>query len=417
MKRFTDPSESDITFLRDICKELSVLAVFKERADAPSYIEIISSFFKYTEKCNSAQEALNLHKPGRFDLVYIDLDLSDMRASELIKNIKNYDAKQKFILFASAQEAHLFYDIIKTGVSAFVAKPVSIENFSNITRCIAQEIVNDAYIEKYTQSLRDQIGEINEESELHRQLSIQQQKLSQTGEMISMIAHQWRQPLSAITAIIGGLRTRLGLELYLSAADPFKKLEEDLDSAFMKIEESAGYLSKTINDFRNFYRPDRLESRFNVAEVIERVCRMVLADKELHEIDLALNLDRTIVITSYESELMQVLINLLNNSRDAMREKAIAHPKLSISLRQGGAYIYIDVLDNGKGIDEKIIEKIFLPYFSTKSEKNGTGIGLHMSKNIVENHLKGSIKATNSQLFSGANFQITLPKNTTGESL
>lgn len=391
---FSAEVQNGIRRVQTICQEKSALLVIRNDPSAQAAIDAAGSLFGDVEIVHSALEALRRYERGRFDLIYLDPDLPDMSGAEVAETIKKVDDEQPFAVFVSAEDTRFVYRLIRLNLCTFIAKPIAIENFVRITL--------------YT---------IRGFTELHEQLSLQQQKMVQTGELISMIAHQWRQPLSAITTIIGTLRTRLSLDFYHKSADPFNALERDLDGAFGKIEESATFLSKTVNDFRNFYRPNNLPTEFNVAEIIERVCRMVLMDKALHNIELTLNLDRSILLNTFESELMQVLINLLNNSRDAIQEKKVKNPKISISLTQGESEVYLNILDNAKGIAQEVREKIFLPYFSTKTQKNGTGIGLHMSKTIIENHLKGSITVTNDPLFGGADFCITLPKKNTGGSL
>lgn len=361
--------------------------------------DLISSYFHHTEIIQSGEKALKLHTAGRYNVIYLDLNLNDMHGLEFIKNIKNYDPEQLFIVFVSQEDANDIFGLIKLGISSFIYKPLSVDNVIRVTRTMLANLLQDS---------------IHQDPHLNQQLLIQQQKLAQSGEMISMIAHQWRQPLSAITTIIGTLRTKLSLDYYQNTPDPFARLEEDLEAAFNRIEESAVYLSKTINDFRNFYRPKQSESKFNVAAAIDQVCRMVMIENDIEKIQFCFDFDRTIMIDSYQNELMQVLINLLNNSRDALKEHQILYPRISISLKQKNEMITIDVLDNGLGIKDETINKIFDPYFSTKSKKNGTGIGLYMCQTIVQSHLKGSIAVSNDVNFGGAHFHIQLPKNLCG---
>jgi two-component system, NtrC family, C4-dicarboxylate transport sensor histidine kinase DctB len=224
-----------------------------------------------------------------------------------------------------------------------------------------------------------------------------------------MIAHQWRQPLSVITSIIAAVQTRMDLDIYKKSKEPYEQLEGDLKNAFEHIEESADFLSKTINDFRNFYRPETGICTFTVSDLIDSVCRMALLDRNQLNIDLKIIKDDSITLTTFENELKQVLINIINNAKDVFKEKNIQNPKLRISFKQGGAFVYINIVDNAGGIPASICEQIFLPYFSTKSEKNGTGIGLHMAKTIIESHIAGTLTVTNNEAFGGADFCIKIP--------
>lgn len=363
--------------------------------------------FNEIDIVSSAEDALNIHEVGRFDLIYVDFNLPKMNAVELISNIKNYDKQQLFAVIISEEEAKHLFSIIKHGVSLFMVKPISTQKFIDIANQ-ARYVLKEAITSQSTQILNEQLSQ---ENELQTNILIQQSKLAQTGEMISMIAHQWRQPLSVITAITATLRTRIGLDVYTSAPNPYELLEADIYNAFDRIEESADYLSKTVNDFRNFYRPETGLTTFKASDAVESVFRMALLDKTLLNIDLKINHDFSIVLTSYENELKQALINIINNAKDAFVEQKIQNPKLRISIKQGGEFIYINVVDNAGGIDPAIMDQIFLPYFSTKNKKNGTGLGLHMAKTIIEHHIKGTLSVTNNTAFGGADFCIKIPMN------
>jgi signal transduction histidine kinase len=286
-------------------------------------------------------------------------------------------------------------------------KPMSAQKFIAIANQ-ASSLLKDAIDSKSTQALNDKLSE---EQELQTNMLIQQSKLAQTGEMISMIAHQWRQPLAVITAITATLRTRIDLDVYAKKENPYEQLEIDIRGAFERIEESADYLSKTVNDFRNFYRPETGLSTFKASDLIESVYRMALLDKTLLNIDLKTQYDDAIVLTSYENELKQALINIINNAKDAFADQNIQNPKLNISIKKGGEFVYINIVDNAGGINPNIIDQIFLPYFSTKSKKNGTGLGLHMAKTIIEHHVEGVLGVTNNIAFGGADFCIKIPIN------
>ena len=364
--------------------------------------------FSEFEVVNSAEDALEIHEIGRFDIIYISLNLPGMNGSELIKNIQNYDKKQQFIVLFDEDDDKQLVNILRYDVSSFILKPISLEKFIRVTNR-AKLLMNDCITCESVRMLQGKVSNISHQNDLQSNLLIQQSKLAQTGEMISMIAHQWRQPLSVITSIIAAIQTRMDLDIYKKAKEPYDQLESDLKNAFERIEESADFLSKTVNDFRNFYRPETGICTFSVSELIDSVCRMALLDKNQLNIDLKIIQDDSITLSTFENELKQVLINIINNAKDAFIEKNIQNPKLRISLKQGGAFVYINIVDNAGGIPASISEQIFLPYFSTKSEKNGTGIGLHMAKTIIESHIAGTLTVTNNEAFGGADFCIKIP--------
>ena len=386
-------------------KKLNALIVTSD-LDALHELKLTQNdIFDEIDIVNSAEDALNIHEIGRFDIIYVDFNLPRMNANELISNIKNYDKNQLFSIIINEEEAQNLFSIIKHGVSLFMIKPMSVQKIIAIANQ-ASSLLKDVIDQKSTLALNDKLSK---EQELQTNMLIQQSKLAQTGEMISMIAHQWRQPLAVITAITATLRTRIDLDVYTKKENPYEQLEADTRSAFERIEESADYLSKTVNDFRNFYRPETGLSTFRASDLIESVCRMALLDKTLLNIDLKTFYDDAIILTSYENELKQALINIINNAKDAFADQNIQNPKLNISIKKGGEFVYINVVDNAGGINPDIMDQIFLPYFSTKSKKNGTGLGLHMAKTIIEHHIEGILGVTNNIAFGGADFCIKIP--------
>ena len=229
-----------------------------------------------------------------------------------------------------------------------------------------------------------------------------QSKLAAMGEMISNIAHQWRQPLNIIALVMQdlSLKTRIG-NLSSSA----------ISNAEKKINETLKYLSDTIDDFRSFAskgeayaHPGALEVCNTVRETV-RLVSIVLEDEKIR---LKLSLpERESVVEGSPNDLKQVLLNLVYNAIDVFRERHVENPWIKIEVKYVNKRVYIIVRDNGGGIDPEIIDKIFEPYFTTKYKARGTGLGLYMSKMIVEKRLKGKISARNTR--SGAAFWIELP--------
>jgi PAS domain S-box-containing protein len=234
---------------------------------------------------------------------------------------------------------------------------------------------------------------------------IQQSRFAQMGEMISMIAHQWRQPLSAIAATITAMQTKI----------MFSKMEDTKDKddnstylleQFTKINSNIQYMSQTINDFRNFFKPNKEATKFYLSDAFNRVFSMLEQSFINNSIKVNLNFDKLNPIYTYENEIIQVLLNLLKNAKDALIENRIKKPKIEVFIHQGDDTQSIIIMDNAGGIQEDQLEKIFDPYFSTKS-KNGTGLGLYMSKTIIQEHCQGTIQAYNTE--DGACFVIELP--------
>jgi len=218
------------------------------------------------------------------------------------------------------------------------------------------------------------------------------------GEMLSMIAHQWRQPLSTITLQIANLK----FNTLLGNSTP-----EELDKALDQISNTASYLADTIDDFQNYFKPNKKSETLNIKMLINHATNFIQPRLNMHDVHLKTFFIEDKNITTRINEITQVIINLINNAIDQLNYKNLEYKEIYIFTEYQEPYFKIHIQDNGGGIDEKIIDKIFDPYFSTKG-KNGTGIGLYMSKNIIEKQLQGVLEVKNSK--DGADSIITLPQ-------
>lgn len=227
-----------------------------------------------------------------------------------------------------------------------------------------------------------------------------QTRQAQMGEMISMIAHQWRQPLSTINALI----TKNIFDIELNTLNI-----EDLGNTLRNMEEQVQYLSHTISDFRDFFKPDKEALITSSATMVDKALKLILHPLKINDITVKVTHNSNNEYKTFENELVQVILNILKNSNDAFEGKDIKNPQVSITTSMDNRYNIICIEDNAGGVESSIIDKVFLPYTSTKNKQNGTGIGLYMCKSIVENHCKGSIDVVN--VDQGAKFTIKIPLN------
>jgi len=236
---------------------------------------------------------------------------------------------------------------------------------------------------------------------------IKQSRFAQMGEMISMIAHQWRQPLSVISATISAMQTKILLgKMKCCSEEEIEQNSKYLLEHFNKINNNIQYMSQTINDFRNFFKPNKNATNFYLSDAFNRALSMIEQSFISKNIDIKLNFDKLEPIYSYENEVIQVLLNLLKNAEDALVENKISTPIIEVFINKKDSTQAIIIRDNAGGIPQHLVEKIYDPYFSTKS-KNGTGLGLYISKIIIEEHCHGKLKAYNND--DGACFIIELP--------
>ncbi len=241
-----------------------------------------------------------------------------------------------------------------------------------------------------------------EKRRAQEQILIQQSRQAAMGEMIGNIAHQWRQPLNALGLVLQNIY--------------FSYKMDELDEEFLKRSIDKGnkltkMMSKTIDDFRNFFKPNKEKESFKVSKVINDTIELIEASYANNNISLSKELDEAAEIYGYPSEFSQVILNILSNAKDALIENNIQHPKVYIKSFVKSDKVFIEIEDNAGGIKENIINKIFDPYFTTKDEGKGTGIGLYMSKMIVETNMNGKINIKNS--VRGATFIISFSKKMT----
>ena len=259
--------------------------------------------------------------------------------------------------------------------------------------------LEETYFEIYklNQTLEKRVQEeVDKNREKDKQM-FQQSKMAQMGEMLSMIAHQWRQPLSAINA------TAISINLKAHFNDlKAEKVIEQTDN----IAKYSQHLSQTIDDFRNFFKSNKEIEIVNFNELVKDVLSIVQISIENKNIKIIENSSSSEKFETYPNELKQVILNLIKNAEDILLEKEIENPYIKIDIKKEQDKHILEVSDNGGGVDERIIKKIFHPYFSTKKEKDGTGLGLYMSKTIIEDHCKGTLTVSNSN--DGAVFKITL---------
>ena len=270
---------------------------------------------------------------------------------------------------------------------------------------------SEVFIEKNNTIVIGTLQDITEKYEKDKkieeqsQLLFNQSKMAAMGEMIENIAHQWRQPLSAISTSASGLKIESEYDLLDS-----KKLGNSLDN----IIDNTTYLSNTIEDFRKYFVKDKVRTRCNIRVIYQNTIKLLKPKFDSLDIEIIDDCDE-LYCNTLENELVQCLMNILNNAHDALVKNNISRKLIFIKVYKKYDNAIISITDNAGGISEDIIHKVFEPYFTTKHKAQGTGIGLYMTQEIVSKHLDGFIKVDNIDLnfesvkYKGVNFSISLP--------
>lgn len=246
-------------------------------------------------------------------------------------------------------------------------------------------------LKELNQNLQSEVEKQVEELRKRHLVIQQQSKLAAMGEMIGAIAHQWRQPLNALSVNIGLLD------------EDFEEGEVDGEYVERFIEKSDSiiqHMSRTIDDFRNFFRVDKIKEEFDVKKAVEETLTLQQAQLNRHNIEVSIK-GGGFLTNGFKGEFKQVILNIINNTKDAFLEKEIELPKLTMVIEKKSVIIE----DNAGGIADEVIDRIFEPYFTTKEEGKGTGMGLYVSKMIIEENMGGVIEAHNTK--EGVRFIIS----------
>ena len=338
------------------------------------------SYFKYYEKWNWIISA------G----IYTD-DIEDeieIKRKDLQKKVKNQVA-QNIILF-------LMFLSIAILISIAISQRIDLilKSYENKVRTNAKEL------EELNQSLEEKVQEEIEKNREKEQLLVQKSKFIALGEMISNIAHQWRQPLSELSSILMFIKFKYSINALDS--ETMQKKSQEADRVLE-------YMSHTIDDFRNFFMPKKEKEEFNLRKEIQLVMNIISSTLDNYNIKVEMNIDENIKIITYLNEYKQVVLNILSNAKDILIDKNLKNPLIKITVNEDKNYVILNIEDNGGGVLVEPKGKIFEPYFTTKEDSNGTGIGLYMSKIIVEKNMKGKLRVKN--VNDGAQFSIYIPKD------
>ncbi len=287
----------------------------------------------------------------------------------------------------------------------FLYKQILLRKMNNTLKEKVDEKTKE--LQKINLELEERVKkEVNENLKKDTLLT-KQSKFAAMGEMIQNIAHQWRQPLSVISTGASGLKVKKEID---------GKIDEKLlDETLEKIIDTTNHLSTTIDDFMHFFKPNKKKQVFKIKDAIDKTLNIFNYNINNKKIEVIKNIE-DVSLDSFQGEFIQIIINIVNNSKDAFKEDNTSDMYIFIDVKNKKNEIIIEIKDSAGGIDEEIIDKIFEPYFTTKHQYQGTGIGLYMCKQIIDKHMHGSIEVKNKEYiyknksYKGASFLIKLRK-------
>lgn len=318
-------------------------------------------------------------------------------------NIDFLDSKSGYIVVFEDMSAlnkdikKAFYVTVGVGFIMFVSAFLILNYAFNVL--IKRLEISERSLAFANENLKNEVKTQTEQIIQKERVMIHQNRLASMGEMLSNISHQWKQPLSALSAII----TKLDL---MNDVSEIKR--EDLRENLSKSSQIIDFMSKTITDFKLFFAKESEKRVFSIKEECDKTINLVSALLSSKSIDIKREYRSNFEILGYAGEFSQVVLNLITNAKDAILQNSVVDGIITISIYEDEKFVKVSVKDNAGGIKVEPIDKIYEPYFSTKDNKIGTGIGLYMSKTIIEERFGGTLTAIN--LDGGAIFEIILSK-------
>ena len=384
----------------------TILVVDDTETNIDILIELLSNY--NVAVALNGERAIKIANKKKIDLILLDIMMPIMDGYETCKRLKSDDnTKDIPIIFITAKvDEHSIEYGYDVGAIDYITKPFKPkELIARVKTQLKLKSLIDNLEERVKEEVSKRLYEQNEKEKFVFQYS----KKAALGEIISMIAHQWKQPLGAISGAI----TSIDIKLEMKKFD-FTKYEDVIE--FLKLVESKhsnikDYIEsmlETMNDFRNFFRPSKTKELMPLSKPINRALQIIQTSITSKGIEINLDFKDSKDVMIYPNNIMQVVLNILKNSEDNFIEKNIDNPRINISIKSDDSSDIIILSDNGGGVPEDIIDKIFEPYFTTKDKDNGTGIGLYMSRLIVEEDSSGTLTARNRN--NGVEFEIRLNK-------
>lgn len=372
-------------------KVKSILYVEDEKNIQEELAEFLEIFCEELYLADDGSQGLEEFKKYSPDIIITDIKMPIMDGLEMCKAIKELDNNAHIIFTTAFSDVGFFQEAIELQVDGYILKPISLSALETKLVSLINTITLKAELDKKEEML------------------LQTSKLAAMGEMIGNITHQWKQPLTTISMHVNNLKVDAELETITAASV--------MDYA-NGIEDQVQFLGKTIDDFRTFFIPNSSHSTYNMKEFLDKCIDLVQASFDSNTIKTIKEIDEKINSFGDPNQLTQAVINILNNARDSLKESEGLSKKLIfiVSAKEDSERnLVIIIKDNGGGVPEDILDRIFEPYFTTKMDKGGTGLGLYITHTIISKNLHGSIRVDNDvfeyegEEYKGAMFTITLP--------
>lgn len=363
--------------MKEASKNITILYVEDEQKAREELAQVIEIFCEELYLASNGKEGLELYKKYAPDIVITDISMPLMDGIVMSKEIKKINEETHIIFTTAFGETTFIQEALELQAEGYILKPIDLTLLEKKIRSVIKNI----------QLQKDK-------------LLAQEAKLISMSDMLSAIAHQWRQPLNVINGIL----------FNLSDAFDHEELTQDYFEEMLELaNKNITFMSNTIDDFKDFSKATQ-RSDFYFDDVISTLNPIILAQLKDNMIEVYFDIEEKIKINGSMSDLSHTILNLVNNARDALVESDVKDGKIIVEAKLDGDMFNIRVKDNARGIPETIQERIFEPYFTTKEEGKGTGLGLYLSKLTLERSFQTTLRLEKSSP-KGTTFLISIYHN------
>lgn len=382
----------------NINNHISVLYVEDQLDIQKEFVDILNVFVDEVYIASNGQEGLEQYQNHLPDIVITDIQMPVMSGLEMVEKIRDIDSEIPIIITSAFDDSKYLINAIGLGVEHYLLKPVLLRKLQDRLEVVKKRLMQKRELEAYQLYLEDRIEEEVALSDAKEALLIEQNKSSEVGQMVSIIAHQWKQPLHYLNLLIEDL----GMEY------EYQPLSKEYIKDFMKKgTDRVKFLSETMDNFLSFYKSEKNAKEFSISKVSQEISLFLDMSFKALGIQIDIIVKDDFSLYGIENEFQQVILNLVNNSKEAFNGQKKADAKIVIDISSYESTGKLIVKDNAGGIASSVIANIFNIDYTTKED--GNGIGLYLVKKIVEEKFNGSIEASN--MDSGACFVLTFEIN------
>jgi len=374
--------------IRTISSKCKLLYVEDNKMVRDVTLSFLEEYFDAIIVADDGEDGLLKFHNNEIDFIITDINMPKLNGLEMAKKIKAINQELPILLLSAHNDTEYFMDSIKLGIEGYLQKPIDLEQFETILYKTVKNIQMRKEHEEYKLSLEMKVKEQLNELRVKDVLIARQAKMAAMGEMIDIIAHQWKQPLNNIK-----MWSEL-LSIYKTPDEmiEYKYIEEYREKLSSKLE----HLLDTLDEFRNFFRPNYNIKVLSLQSILQSITILLKDELIQNTVNVSIQCDNSLYIEANENDIKHLFINLIKNSIEEMVKSDIKYNQREISIVCEGCdeRVIIKVSDSGKGIPKEILPYLFDLNFTTKGEIGGSGVGLYMCKQIVQKY-DGEMSATN----------------------